>query len=92
MKTMNNCVHHDNRGGDHLNHCVLLRDEVRCNPEKCVWHTTENQRLQSYLRAVQIWVKNHPEAPEWEAQKGLVPREFKQEVKRAIKLKEICGL
>lgn len=90
-KTMNNCVHHDNRGGDHLNHCTLLRDEVRCVPEKCIWHTTERQRISSYLKAVEIWKKNHPDQ-NWDEQKGLVPKEFRTEVKRQIRLKEICGI
>ena len=83
-KTRNNCVFHVDRER-HQNGCALLHDGVYCVPEKCSWHMTHKQRIDSYVRAVRAWQRSHP-GKNWDEDKTLVPKDFRAEVKKAIKM------
>ena len=86
-KTRSNCIYHCDKDRQ-LNGCYLLYDAVYCNPETCSWHTTHQQRIDSYVRAVRSWEQRHP-GKRWDEHSSIVPKEFQYDVRKAIRLAEI---
>lgn len=81
------CVFHD-RENRVRNKCLLLRDEYRCEPDKCEWYLTHEKRIESYIKAVKAYEKNHP--GNW-METPIVPERFETEVRfrlTAERLKE----
>ena len=85
-KTRSNCIFQADRD-KHMNGCYLLYERVPCIPERCVWHMTHQQRIESYANAARIWMQNHP-GKNWDMQDNLVPSEFRYEVKKLLRMKE----
>lgn len=66
------------------NGCALIDDQYRCEPERCVWFRTHEDMLNSYVRAVELYNKNHKGDVNWQKQK-IVPEDWAPEVRRRLK-------
>lgn len=88
MKTKEGCIHYISKKDEgHLNQCKLLHDTVECKPESCNWYLTDYARLQSLVKAVESWQRNHP-GENWEQHRTLVPKQFHEVVKKMLKMKK----